>query len=297
MKNQERLREKLLDRIAEEYVQSPRSGLFPTFQARGARNLLNLAVSIQLDEQARSRNSKSNSPVLPTDTFVPTYPFEAANSPPAFALGQVDEKITTYYNHLLQFQQVQSLPRPLDLDTQQMQRILDDISKSEEFRTQFPDIPPENIETLLDEFPLNRRKDRLDSEFRAVFCDGESPWTDRIAPLMLRVLPAWRNSELMCRITGAINITPPESFNIDTWAKGAFTVLVVTLPTFYYASIKVISSIDTLERRMDAMLGFTYIFAITVVLITDSRRYEFFPATTAYFALLLVWVALPLQNI
>lgn len=90
MKKQERLREKLLDRIAEEYVQSPRSGLFPTFQARGARNLLNLAASLQLDEQARSRNSKSNSPVLPT------YPFEATNSPPAFALGQVDEKITTY---------------------------------------------------------------------------------------------------------------------------------------------------------------------------------------------------------
>lgn len=85
----------------------------------------------------------------------------------------------------------------------------------------------------------------------------------------------------------AFNITPPESFNIDTWAKGAYAVLVVTLPTFYYVSIKVISSIGTIERGMDAMLGFTYIFAIMVVLITDSRRYEFFPATTAYVAHLL----------
>jgi hypothetical protein len=78
--------------ISKNYVESPRSALFPILEERGARNLLRALASLQLDEQFQVHNAAASSP---TDGPHASS-FATEHSSLAFIPGEIDEKLVTY---------------------------------------------------------------------------------------------------------------------------------------------------------------------------------------------------------
>jgi hypothetical protein len=84
----------------------------------------------------------------------------------------------------------------------------------------------------------------------------------------------------------------PVAYYSDTFIAGVIGILTTTLAYLITtASIFALYFIHSDIVRMSAIVGFTFLFAVTVVLTTVSKRVECFTATAAFSAVLVVFIS------
>ncbi|KAL2844879.1 hypothetical protein BJX68DRAFT_269413 [Aspergillus pseudodeflectus] len=235
-------------RLSDEFIACPRSGLVRVFRRRGLQNILAMQASLQADEDFDSND---------TDTE---------------RRYERDEKIERYYRAISDFVQMQRLSIPLALDMTYLDARLGSMSESElagRWKAPWANLDPlEHRAILLPESIC--WSDRVAPDL----AQRIESWKQS------------RLFQKIARATKLFHTTPDSTeeelfFDNDRYAEIILHVLVFFLPVFFFASMVVLSAIQKLIYRLVAIMLFTLVFAGIVVRFSRAGPFELFASTVA----------------
>ncbi|KAL2012418.1 hypothetical protein VTN00DRAFT_5136 [Thermoascus crustaceus] len=287
------------DKAVQRYLEHPRGALVRKFLSLQIKNILyyqaelnhlekDLNDCIRADAQSRAPANAS----LPQHTIdLQTswwHLYITENSEQWELLKKIRSTLTEYQTALVRLSQIEKLGRPHRLDMRLARDYFCDKENG-------PNIESNEISFWTDEtLP--------DSEFVALFTndDERNKDLDKLTLWIIQKLE-WCHYNILERYrkatcAGRGGGKPTFKYDVRRIADTVSLATLISAPLINFAAMLALYSIKDMKARLAIILVFTQIFSIIMSALTNNRTATMFAATTAYSAVLVVFVGNPNAN-